>query len=83
MRGAGRRGACAAIAGQAASHCVRSSIEDILTEIALTDRALAKKIYVMTDCMSPVTVPDGKGGFAVDFTAEADKALARAIIAAL
>ncbi len=27
--------------------------------------------------MSAVTVPDGKGGFAVDFTAEADKALAR------
>ncbi|MGK3995504.1 nicotinamidase [Sorangium sp. So ce1024] len=65
------------IAGQAASHCVRSSIEDILTEIALTDRALAKKIHVMTDCMSSVTVPDGKGGFLADFTAEADKALSR------
>ena len=31
----------------------------------------------MTDCMSSVTVPDGNGGFAADFTAEADKALAR------
>lgn len=65
------------IAGQAASHCVRSSIEDILTEIALTDRALAAKIHIMTDCMSSVTVPDGKGGFLADFTAETDRALAR------
>ncbi len=35
---------------------------DILSEIVATDRALAKKIYVLTDCMSAVTVPDGKGG---------------------
>ena len=65
------------IAGQASSHCVRSSIDDILTEIVATDRELAKKIYVMTDCMSAVTVPDGKGGFYADFTGESDKALER------
>jgi hypothetical protein len=29
----------------------------------------------MTDCMSSVTVPDGKGGFAADFTSQADAAL--------
>jgi nicotinamidase-related amidase len=65
------------IAGQAASHCVKSSIDDILTEVASVDAALAKKIYLLTDCMSAVTVPDGKGGFAADFTPDADKALAK------
>jgi nicotinamidase-related amidase len=65
------------IAGQAASHCVKSSIDDILAEIAATDPDLAKKVYLVTDCMSAVTVPDGKGGFAADFTDEAEKALRR------
>ena len=65
------------IAGQAASHCVKSSIDDLLDEIVSADPDLAKKVYVMTDCMSSVTVPDGKGGFAADFTDEADKAQAR------
>ena len=65
------------IAGQAASHCVKSSIDDILTEIAATDPDLARKVYLVTDCMSAVTVPDGKGGFAADFTDEAEKALRR------
>src|SRR5688572_16733064 len=63
------------IAGQAASHCVKSTIDDLLTEIAAQDATLAKKVYLVTDCMSAVTVPDGKGGFAVDFTSQADAAL--------
>jgi len=65
------------IAGQAASHCVKSSIDDLLDEIATTDPALARKVYILTDCMSAVTVPDGQGGFAVDFTAQADQAQQR------
>jgi len=65
------------IAGQAASHCVKSTIDDLLGEIAAQDPALAKKVYLMTDCMSAVTVPDGKGGLAVDFTSQADDALGR------
>jgi nicotinamidase-related amidase len=65
------------IAGQAASHCVKSSIDDLLDEIVASDPALAKKVYVVTDCMSSVTVPDGKGGFVADFTAQADAALQR------
>ena len=65
------------VAGQAASHCVKSSIDDILSEIVATDRALAKKIYVLTDCMSAVTVPDGKGGYLADFTGAAEAALQR------
>jgi nicotinamidase-related amidase len=65
------------IAGQAASHCVKSSIDDLLSEIAAQDPALAKKVYVMTDCMSAVTVPDGTGGLAADFTADAEAAFQR------
>ena len=65
------------IAGQAASHCVKSTIDDLLDEIAAQDISLAKKVYLLTDCMSAVTVPDGKGGFAADFTAQADAALAK------
>src|SRR4029079_3137013 len=63
------------IAGQAASHCVKSTIDDLLDEIATKDPALASKVYLMTDCMSSVTVPDGKGGFAADFTPQAEAAL--------
>jgi nicotinamidase-related amidase len=65
------------IAGQAASHCVKSSIDDLVDEIAAADPALARKVYILTDCMSAVTVPDGKGGFVADFTAEAEKGLQR------
>ena len=65
------------IAGQAASHCVKSTIDDLLDEIAAQDPALAKKVYLLTDCMSAVTVPDGNGGFAADFTPQADAALQR------
>jgi nicotinamidase-related amidase len=65
------------IAGQAASHCVKSSIEDLLDEIVAQDQALARKVYVLSDCMSAVTVPDGKGGFVADFTPQAEHALQR------
>lgn len=65
------------IAGQAASHCVKSSIDDLLEEIVKHDRNLARKVYIMTDCMSSVTVPDGQGGFVADFTPEAEAALSR------
>jgi nicotinamidase-related amidase len=65
------------IAGQAASHCVKSTIDDLLGEIAAVDAGLANKVYVVTDCMSAVTVPDGKGGLAADFTADAEAALQR------
>ena len=62
-------------AGQAASHCVKSSIDDFLTELVARDAALAGKIYILEDCMSSVTVPDGAGGFAADFTDDALAAL--------
>jgi nicotinamidase-related amidase len=65
------------VAGQAASHCVKSSIEDLLDEIRRRDPALARKVYVLVDCMSSVAVPDGEGGFFADFTPQAEAALAR------
>jgi len=57
------------IAGQAASHCVKSTIDDLLGEIAAQDPALAKKVYLLTDCMSAVVAPGN------DFTADAERAL--------
>ncbi len=63
--------------GQAASHCVMSSIDDLLAEIEARDPALAEKCYVVTDCMSAVTVPDGDGGFLADFTDNAEQAFGR------
>lgn len=65
------------IAGQAASHCVKSTIDDLLAEIAAVDAALARKVYILADCTSAVAVPDGNGGFYADFTPDAEAALKR------
>lgn len=65
------------IAGQASSHCVKSSIDDLLEQIVVQDPKLARKVYVLTDCMSAVTVLDGKGGFVADFTDQAQQAFDR------
>ena len=65
------------IAGQAASHCVKSSIDDLLDEMLDRDADLARKVYILADCMSAVTVPDGSGGFLADFTPQAEAALDR------
>jgi nicotinamidase-related amidase len=60
------------IAGQAKSHCVAWTIEDLLTEINAKDINLAKKVYLLEDCSSPVVVPD-----IIDFTPQADEAFQR------
>jgi nicotinamidase-related amidase len=67
------------IAGQAASHCVKSSIDDLLGEILVRTEDLARKIYILGDCMSSVAVPDpGRPGeLLFDFTPQAEEALAR------
>lgn len=57
------------IAGQAKSHCVAWTIADLLGEITTKDPALARKVYLLEDCTSPVVVPG-----IVDFTGEANKA---------
>lgn len=65
------------IGGQAASHCVKSSIDDLLEAIKSQDPELAKKVYIMTDCTSAVAIPDGRGGFIADYTPQAEDAFQR------
>jgi nicotinamidase-related amidase len=60
------------IAGQAKSHCVAWTIDDLLAGIAVRDRALAEKVYLLEDCSSAVVVPG-----VVDYTDEADAAFGR------
>lgn len=62
------------IGGQAMSHCVKSTIDDLLYEIVTVKQApeLCKKIYILEDCTSPVVVP---GGY--DFTNDAQNAFQR------
>jgi nicotinamidase-related amidase len=62
------------VAGQAASHCVKSTIEDLLTRF---DPALARKVYILRDCMSSVVVRDERGEVLFDFTDYAAAALDR------
>jgi nicotinamidase-related amidase len=45
------------IAGQAKSHCVAWTVSDLLDDIQATDPQLAKKVYLLEDCASPVVVP--------------------------
>ena len=60
------------IAGQAKSHCVAWTVSDLLEDLAVTDLELAKKIYLLEDCSSPVVVPG-----VVDHTDTADAAYER------
>jgi nicotinamidase-related amidase len=60
------------IAGQAKSHCVAWTVQDLLDDITVIDPALAKKVYLLEDCTSPVVVPG-----VVDHTDAADEAYAR------
>ena len=67
------------IAGQAASHCVKSTIEDLLHEIMPRNPLHVSKVYILEDCMSAVAVPSQNhpGEFIADFTPEAEAALQR------
>ncbi len=66
------------IAGQAKSHCVAWTIEDLLKEIQSTSPELAQKVYLLEDCMSPVVVPG-----VIDYTEAADEAFARFAVAGM
>jgi nicotinamidase-related amidase len=57
------------IAGQAKSHCVAWTIDDLLTEIHISDRKLTEKVYLLEDCSSPVVIPG-----VIDYTDQADAA---------
>jgi nicotinamidase-related amidase len=43
--------------GQAKSHCVMSTLQDIKDTVMATDPGLADKIYILEDAMSPVPAP--------------------------
>jgi nicotinamidase-related amidase len=60
------------IAGQAQSHCVAWTVNDLLAEINTIDPALAKKVYLLEDCTSPVVIPG-----VVDYTEQANAAYQR------
>lgn len=60
------------VAGQAKSHCVAWTVDDLLTEIQAIDPALAEKVFLLEDCTSPVVVPE-----VVDFTEQAAAAYQR------
>ncbi len=59
------------IAGQAKSHCVASTISDLLEDIQRKNPGLAEKVYLLEDCTSPVVVPG------MDYTDQADAAFGR------
>jgi nicotinamidase-related amidase len=61
-----------AIAGQAKSHCVAWTIDDLLSDDDARQRGLAERIYLLADCTSPVVVPG-----VVDYTDQADAAFER------
>ena len=65
------------IAGEAGSHCVKSSLDDLIEIVKGRNPADLRKIYLLEDCTSAVTVPDGKGGFCVDYTQPMEGAFAR------
>ena len=60
------------IAGQAKSHCVAWTIEDLLSDPNVRERGLEEKVYLLEDCTSSVVVPGS-----VDHTDRADEAFAR------
>jgi nicotinamidase-related amidase len=59
------------IAGQAKSHCLAWTIDDLLEEEEFGVR-LAKRTYLLEDCTSPIVVPG-----VVDYTDEANAAFER------
>ena len=60
------------IAGQAKSHCVAWTIDDLLREIELSDKKLAEKVYLLEDCSSPIVIPG-----VIDYTEQANAAFQR------
>jgi nicotinamidase-related amidase len=60
------------VAGQAKSHCVAWTIDDLLEGDDTRVRRLAERVYLLEDCTSPVVVPG-----AVDYTDEANGAFER------
>lgn len=60
------------ITGQAKSHCVAWTIDDLLEDILARNRQLVEKVYLLEDCTSPVVVPG-----VIDYTDQANAAFQR------
>ena len=60
------------VAGEAKSHCLAWTIDDLLADDDARERRLAERTYLLEDCTSPVVVPG-----VVDYTDEADAAFER------
>lgn len=60
------------IAGQAKSHCVAWTVEDLLTALQEHAPEMIGKVHLLVDCTSPVVVPG-----AIDYSDIADAAFAR------
>lgn len=60
------------IAGQAKSHCVAWTVEDLLTEIQAIKPQFTQRVDLLEDCTSPVVVPD-----VVDYTEQANTTFER------
>lgn len=66
------------ITGEAKSHCVAWTVDDLLAQIQTSDTRLAKKVYLLEDCTSPVVVQG-----VVDYTEPADEAFRRFVQAGM
>ena len=60
------------VAGQAKSHCLAWTIDDLLAHHGAQEDRLAERTYLLEDCTSPIVVPG-----VVDYTEQADAAFAR------
>jgi nicotinamidase-related amidase len=60
------------VAGQAKSHCVAWTIDDLLEGDDAEVQRLAERVYLLEDCSSPVVVPG-----VVDYTDDANAAFER------
>jgi len=60
------------IAGQAKSHCVAWTIDDLLYHMSAVDSQLARKVYLLEDCTSAVVVPG-----LIDYTDQAGESFRR------
>ena len=60
------------VAGQAKSHCVVWTVEDLRSEFQAREASLTGRVCLLEDCTSSVVVPG-----VIDFTEEADEAFRR------
>jgi nicotinamidase-related amidase len=62
------------IAGQAKSHCVAWTIDDLLGDILAKDPQLARKVYILEDCTTAIVAKLADGTVIYDYGPDADAA---------